>query len=111
AFMMELTAHQSSVGNVLQAGNQLIAQGNLSEEEEDEIREQMTLLNSRWENLRVASMDRQSRLHEVLMDLQQQQLQQLSDWLTQTEGRIRKMEKESIAGDMKGYVAQIEQHK
>ncbi|XP_058618771.1 dystrophin-like isoform X6 [Onychostoma macrolepis] len=111
AFMMELTAHQSSVGNVLQAGNQLIAQGNLSEEEEDEIREQMTLLNSRWENLRVASMDRQSRLHEVLMDLQQRQLQQLSDWLTQTEGRIRKMEKEQIAGDMEGYLTQIEQHK
>lgn len=61
AFMMELTAHQSSVGNVLQAGNQLIAQGNLTEEEEDEIREQMTLLNSRWESLRVASMDRQAR--------------------------------------------------
>nr|XP_021325542.1 utrophin [Danio rerio] len=111
AFMMELTAHQSSVGNVLQAGNQLIAQGNLSEEEEEEIREQMTLLNSRWENLRVASMDRQSRLHEVLMDLQQQQLQQLSDWLTQTEGRIRKMEIEPIAGDIQGYLTQIEQHK
>lgn len=60
-FMMELTAHQSSVGNVLQAGNQLIAQGNLTEEEEDEIREQMTLLNSRWESLRVDSMDRQAR--------------------------------------------------
>lgn len=59
--MMELTAHQSSVGNVLQVGNQLIAQGNLSEEEEDEIREQMTLLNSRWETLRVNSMDRQAR--------------------------------------------------
>ncbi|XP_051515681.1 utrophin-like isoform X3 [Myxocyprinus asiaticus] len=111
AFMMELTAHQSSVGNVLQAGNQLIAQGNLSEEEEEEIREQMTLLNSRWENLRVASMDRQSRLHEVLMDLQQQQLQQLSDWLTQTEARIRKMETEPVAKDMEGYVSQIEQHK
>ncbi|XP_030642262.1 utrophin isoform X2 [Chanos chanos] len=111
AFMMELTAHQSSVGNVLQAGNQLIAQGNLTEEEEEEIREQMTLLNSRWENLRVASMDRQARLHEVLMDLQQQQLQQLSDWLTETEGRIRKMEAEPIAGDMEGYKAQIEQHK
>lgn len=109
--MMELTAHQSSVGNVLEAGNQLIAQGHLSEEEEEEIREQMTLLNSRWENLRVASMDRQSRLHEVLMDLQQQQLQQLSDWLTLTEGRIRKMETEPIAGDMDGYLAQIEQHK
>lgn len=59
--MMELTAHQSSVGNVLQAGNQLIAQGNLTEEEEDEIGEQMRLLNSRWENLRVDSMDRQAR--------------------------------------------------
>lgn len=61
AFMMELTAHQSNVGNVLQAGNQLIAQGNLTEEEEQEIREQMSLLNSRWENLRVDSMDRQAR--------------------------------------------------
>uniref|UniRef100_A0A671MZL2 Utrophin-like n=1 Tax=Sinocyclocheilus anshuiensis TaxID=1608454 RepID=A0A671MZL2_9TELE len=86
AFMMELTAHQSSVGNVLQAGNQLIAQGNLAEVLFEE-------------------------LHEVLMDLQQQQLQQLSDWLTQTEGRIRKMEKEPIAGDLEGYLAQIEQHK
>ncbi|CAL8317063.1 unnamed protein product [Merluccius merluccius] len=111
AFMMELTAHQSSVGNVLQAGNQLTAQGNLTEDEEDEIREQMTLLNSRWECLRVASMDRQARLHEVLMDLQQQQLQQLSDWLTQTEERIKKMESEPVAGDVEGYKGQIEQHK
>uniref|UniRef100_A0A667Z2P6 Utrophin n=1 Tax=Myripristis murdjan TaxID=586833 RepID=A0A667Z2P6_9TELE len=111
AFMMELTAHQSSVGNVLQVGNQLIAQGNLTEEEEDEIREQMTLLNSRWESLRVASMDRQARLHEVLMDLQQQQLQQLSDWLTQTEERIRRMETELVAGELEGFKAQIEQHK
>uniref|UniRef100_A0A4W6CVG9 Utrophin n=1 Tax=Lates calcarifer TaxID=8187 RepID=A0A4W6CVG9_LATCA len=111
AFMMELTAHQSSVGNVLQAGNQLIAQGNLTEEEEDEIREQMSLLNSRWESLRVASMDRQARLHEVLMDLQQQQLQQLSDWLTQTEERIRRIETEPAAKDLEVYKEQIEQHK
>ncbi|XP_060750696.1 utrophin-like isoform X3 [Tachysurus vachellii] len=110
-FMMELTAHQSSVGNVLQVGNQLISQGSLSEEEEDEIREQMTLLNSRWEALRVNSMDRQARLHEVLMDLQHQQLQQLSDWLKETEGRIRKMETEPMAGGMPGYLAQIEQHR
>lgn len=51
------------------------------------------------------------RLHEVLMDLQHQQLQQLSDWLKETEGRIRKMETEPMAGDMPGYLAQIEQHK
>lgn len=59
--MMKLTARQSSVGYVLQAGNQLIAQGNLTDEEEDEIQEQMTLLNARWEALRVESMDRQAR--------------------------------------------------
>ncbi|XP_023808856.1 utrophin isoform X3 [Oryzias latipes] len=111
AFMMELTAHQSSVGNVLQAGNQLIAQGSLTEEEEEEIREQMSLLNSRWENLRVASMDRQARLHEVLMDLQQQQLQQLSDWLTQTEKRIKRIEMEPAPEDMEVYKEKIEQHK
>ncbi|XP_031583506.1 dystrophin isoform X2 [Oreochromis aureus] len=110
-FMMNLTARQSSVGYVLQAGNQLIAQGNLTEEEEDEIREQMTLLNARWEALRVESMDRQARLHEVLMDLQQQQLQQLSDWLTQTEERIRRIETQPAAKDMEAYKEQIEQHK
>ncbi|KAM4529492.1 utrophin isoform 3-T3 [Fundulus diaphanus] len=110
-FMMELTAHQSSVGNVLQAGNQLIVQGNLTEEEEEEIREQMTLLNSRWESLRVASMDRQARLHEVLMELQQQQLQQLSDWLTLTEERIKRMETEPAAEDMDTYQEMIERHK
>ncbi|XP_034382901.1 utrophin isoform X2 [Cyclopterus lumpus] len=110
-FMMELTAHQSSVGNVLQAGNQLIAQGNLTDEEEEEIREQMCLLNSRWENLRVASMDRQARLHEVLMDLQQQQLQQLSDWLSRTEERIKKIETEPGSKDLELYKEHIEQHK
>ncbi|XP_037541797.1 dystrophin [Nematolebias whitei] len=111
AFMMELTAHQSSVGNVLQAGNHLIAQGNLTKEEEDEIREQMTLLNSRWESLRVASMDRQARLHEVLMDLQQQQLQQLSDWLTLTEERIKRIETQPAAEDLNTYKEHVEQHK
>uniref|UniRef100_A0A3Q3WZX7 Calponin-homology (CH) domain-containing protein n=1 Tax=Mola mola TaxID=94237 RepID=A0A3Q3WZX7_MOLML len=111
AFMMELTAHQSSVGNVLQVGNQLIARSNLTEEEEAEIQEQMTLLNARWECLRVASMDRQASLHEVLMDLQQKQLQQLSDWLTQTEERIINIETEPAAKDLELYKEQIENHK
>lgn len=52
-----------------------------------------------------------SRLHEVLMDLQQQQLQQLSDWLTQTEERIRRIETQPAAKDMEAYKEQIEQHK
>uniref|UniRef100_A0A803W7Z6 Utrophin n=1 Tax=Ficedula albicollis TaxID=59894 RepID=A0A803W7Z6_FICAL len=111
AFMMELTAHQSSVGNVLQAGNQLVAQGNLSPEEEFEIQEQMLLLNSRWEELRVESMDRQSRLHDMLMELQKQQLQQLSDWLTVTEERIQKMESQLLADDLESLQKQLEEHK
>lgn len=60
-YMVELTTHQGSVGRVLRAGAALLAEGNLSEEEDSEVREQMNLLNSRWEHLRVASMERQSR--------------------------------------------------
>ncbi|KAM9020796.1 dystrophin isoform 16-T16 [Ara ararauna] len=51
-FMMELTAHQGRVGNVLQVGSQLLTIGKLSDDEENEIQEQMNLLNSRWESLR-----------------------------------------------------------
>ncbi|PNI86892.1 UTRN isoform 6 [Pan troglodytes] len=111
AFMMELTAHQSSVGSVLQAGNQLITQGTLSDEEEFEIQEQMTLLNARWEALRVESMDRQSRLHDVLMELQKKQLQQLSAWLTLTEERIQKMETCPLDDDVKSLQKLLEEHK
>ncbi|XP_053146646.1 utrophin isoform X4 [Hemicordylus capensis] len=110
-FMMELTAHQSSVGSVLQAGNQLIAQGNLSEEEESEIQEQMILLNARWEALRVESMDRQSRLHDILMELQKKQLQQLSDWLTITEERIKEMASWCLVEDLESFQQQMEEHK
>ncbi|KAM8809244.1 utrophin-like [Eudromia elegans] len=108
---MELTEHQSSVGSVLQAGNQLVAQGNLSPEEEYEIQEQMQLLNNRWEELRVESMDRQSRLHDMLMELQKQQLQQLSDWLTVTEERIQNMESQLLAEDLESLQKQLEEHK
>uniref|UniRef100_UPI00398ED900 dystrophin isoform X4 n=1 Tax=Pristiophorus japonicus TaxID=55135 RepID=UPI00398ED900 len=110
-FMMELTAHQGSVGGILQAGNQLIAEGKLTEDEENEIREQMNLLNSRWENLRVASMERQSKLHEVLMDLQQQQLKHLADWLTSTEDRIHQMEAQPLGPDLEALKQQVEEHK
>eukprot|EP00062_Callorhinchus_milii_P018283 gi/632971672/ref/XP_007902286.1/ PREDICTED: dystrophin-like [Callorhinchus milii] len=110
-FMMELTAHQGSVGNILQAGNQLIVDGKLDEDEENEIQEQMNLLNSRWENLRVASMERQSKLHEVLMDLQQQQLKHLAEWLTRTEVRIHQMEAQPLGPDLEALKQQVEEHK
>ncbi|XP_042261254.1 dystrophin isoform X2 [Thunnus maccoyii] len=110
-YMVELTTHQGSVGRVLRAGAALLAEGNLSEEEDSEVREQMNLLNSRWEHLRVASMERQSRLHEVLMDLQHQQLQQLTDWLDVTEARIKKMGAQPLGPDLEDVKHQVEEHK
>uniref|UniRef100_A0A4W6EWH3 Dystrophin n=1 Tax=Lates calcarifer TaxID=8187 RepID=A0A4W6EWH3_LATCA len=110
-YMVELTTHQGSVGRVLRAGAALLAEGNLSEEEDSEVREQMNLLNSRWEHLRVASMERQSRLHEVLMDLQHQQLQQLTDWLDVTEARIKRMGAQPLGPDLEDVKHQVEEHK
>ncbi|XP_061855846.1 dystrophin isoform X5 [Colius striatus] len=110
-FMMELTAHQGRVGNVLQVGHQLLTTGKLSDEEENEIQEQMNLLNSRWESLRVASMEKQSNLHKMLMDLQNQQLAQLADWLTKTEERTKKIDLEPLGPDLEDLKRQVEEHK
>uniref|UniRef100_A0AAY4E7K9 Dystrophin n=1 Tax=Denticeps clupeoides TaxID=299321 RepID=A0AAY4E7K9_9TELE len=110
-YMVELTSHQGNIGQVLQAGAHLLAGGRLTEEEETEVREQMNLLNSRWEHLRVTSMERQSRLHEVLMDLQHKQLKQLSDWLDITEGRIKRMGAQPLGPDLEDIKHQVEEHK
>ncbi|XP_032535443.1 dystrophin isoform X4 [Chiroxiphia lanceolata] len=110
-FMMELTAHQGRVGNVLQVGSQLLTMGKLSDDEENEIQEQMNLLNSRWESLRVASMEKQSNLHKVLMDLQNQQLAHLADWLTKTEERTKKIDLEPLGPDLEDLKRQVEEHK
>ncbi|XP_036083105.1 dystrophin isoform X5 [Rousettus aegyptiacus] len=110
-YMMDLTSNQGRVGNVLQLGSQLIGSGKLSEDEETEVQEQMNLLNSRWECLRVASMEKQSNLHKVLMDLQNQQLKELNEWLTRTEERTRKMEKEPLGPDLEDLKHQVQQHK
>ncbi|KAM6151297.1 dystrophin isoform 1-T1 [Rhynchocyon petersi] len=110
-YMMDLTSHQGRVGNVLQLGSQLIGAGKLSEDEETEVQEQMNLLNSRWERLRLASMEKQNNLHKVLMDLQNQQLRDLNDWLTKTEERTRKMEEEPLGPDLEDLKRQVQQHK
>ncbi|XP_009281326.1 PREDICTED: dystrophin isoform X3 [Aptenodytes forsteri] len=110
-FMMELTAHQGRVGNVLQVGSQLLTIGKLSDDEENEIQEQMNLLNSRWESLRVASMEKQSNLHKILMDLQNQQLAQLAHWLTKTEERTKKIDLEPLGPDLEDLKRQVEEHK
>ena len=51
------------------------------------------------------------RLHEVLMDLQHQQLKQLADWLEVTEGRIKRMGTQTLGPDLENIKQQVEEHK
>lgn len=60
-FMLELTKHQDSIGTVLREGNDLIVEGKVKADEENEIRVQMGLLNNRWEELRLKALERQNK--------------------------------------------------
>lgn len=64
-FLIELSSHQDGVGTVLEEGARLLAEGGLQKDEEHEVRIQMSLLNSRWEGLRMRAMERQTRIHKV----------------------------------------------
>lgn len=59
--MLDLTSKQGGIGEVLGEGGRLLREGVMEEEEEEEVRMQMKLLNTRWEELRVKAMDRQAR--------------------------------------------------
>ena len=59
--MLELTAKQGSIGEVLSEGSRLLQENLMEQEEAEEVRVQMKLLNTRWEDLRVKAMDRQAR--------------------------------------------------
>lgn len=60
-FLIELSHHQEGVGSILEEGARMLADGGLTEEEEQEVRIQMKLLNSRWEKLRITAMERQTK--------------------------------------------------
>lgn len=45
------------------------------------------------------------------MDLQNQQLTQLSDWLAKTEERTKKIESEPLGPDLEDLKHQVEEHK
>lgn len=59
--MLELTEQQNSVGSVLQEGQAMLQESELSAEDRQLVTAQMTLLNTRWEHLRLHAMDRQTR--------------------------------------------------
>lgn len=45
------------------------------------------------------------------MDLQNQKLKELNDWLTKTEERTKKMEEEPLGPDLEDLKRQVQQHK
>ncbi|XP_064628408.1 dystrophin-like isoform X4 [Lineus longissimus] len=108
-FMMELTKHQQVVAGVLQEGHTLILDLKVTEDEESDIKVQVALLNSRWEDLRVKAMERQTKLQQLLMELQQKQLDQLDAWLNKMEAKIG--EHEAVGTDVDVVKQQVEEHK
>ena len=60
--MISLTKDQHQIGQVLEEGNRLLISTGiqLDQREENEIKQQMKILNRRWESLRSKSLDRQS---------------------------------------------------
>uniref|UniRef100_A0A8D8LKE0 Protein detached n=2 Tax=Cacopsylla melanoneura TaxID=428564 RepID=A0A8D8LKE0_9HEMI len=110
AFLLELSGHQEGVGAVLEEGARMINEEGLREGEEDEVRIQMKLLNSRWETLRMNAMNKQAKLHAALMTTQQAQLEQFRTWLTATEDRISRLSQQT-GPDLKSLKKQIEDHR
>lgn len=60
--MMSLTKDQNQIGDVLVEGNKILKSKkiHLHPQQENEMKEQMKMLNHRWELLRSKSLDRQS---------------------------------------------------
>lgn len=59
--MLTLTEHQGDVGEVLAEGTRILQESKLISNEMEEVRLQMKLLNTKWEDLRLKAMDRQNQ--------------------------------------------------
>ncbi|KAM7360342.1 dystrophin isoform 3-T3 [Cochliomyia hominivorax] len=94
-FMLKLTEHQQYVGEALEEGSNLINESQksagLTTEDQNEIRQQMVLLNERWETLRLRALDVQSKILMRLAEFQTQQIEKLKNFLTNIEDRISLM--------------------
>ncbi|XP_026850421.1 dystrophin, isoforms A/C/F/G/H isoform X2 [Drosophila persimilis] len=97
SFMLKLTEHQEYVGEALEEGSNLINESQkaggagLSLEDQNEVRQQMVLLNERWETLRLRALDVQAKILMRLAEFQKQKLEQLRQFLTNVEDRISHM--------------------
>lgn len=96
-FMLRLSEHQQYVGGALEEGARLIAesqshtQSGLTVDDQNEIRQQMFLLNEKWENLRCRALELQTSIHGRLAKIQNDKIEELRVFLTSTEDRISRM--------------------
>lgn len=94
-FMIKLAEYQEYVGGALEEGARLLSEPTcntgLTVEDQSEIKQQMLLLNERWELLRISALDIQSRVHSKLAQVQMQKIEDLRILLTNTEDHISRM--------------------
>jgi len=90
-FIQELSVHQESVVTVLEEGAVMLASGGLCEDDAQEIRLQMQLLESRWESLRTSAMDEQTNVNERLMEAQRAEILRIQNWLEKIEANIARL--------------------
>jgi len=86
--MLNLTQSQESVGRTLHRGQSLAMSGKLSVDETATIHNQMSVVNDRWESVRQSAMERQAKLQDRLMHLQQMELDAMRVWLDDMEQRM-----------------------
>ncbi|KAL1131833.1 hypothetical protein AAG570_011445, partial [Ranatra chinensis] len=109
SFISELYRHREGVGAVLEEGVRMLTEGGLSRDEEEEVRLQMRLLNSRWETLRINAIQKQSKIYDAVMTLQDREVESLRQWMTSTEDRISRMGSE-VGPDSDSLRTQLHSH-
>ncbi|XP_062563799.1 dystrophin, isoforms A/C/F/G/H-like isoform X2 [Armigeres subalbatus] len=115
-FMEKLSEYQTFVCGALDEGSRLISESQanpgshgLDLEGQNEIKQQLFLLNERWEMLRVNALERQSKIQKKLAFLQMEKIDKLKNFLTMIEDRISHMS--DVGPTPVQLKAQLEQHK
>ncbi|XP_059621294.1 dystrophin, isoforms A/C/F/G/H isoform X4 [Phlebotomus argentipes] len=114
-FMKKLSVQQNFVGAALEEGARLITDSQalgakgLTPEEQEEVRQQMRLLNKRWNALRDRAEFVQGKIHDQLTDLQARKIEELRVFLTNTEDRISRFR--DVGMSQEELKVQFEEHK
>ncbi|XP_055693426.1 dystrophin, isoforms A/C/F/G/H isoform X2 [Lutzomyia longipalpis] len=114
-FMKKLSVQQNFVGAALEEGARLITESQnlgakgLTQEEQEEVRQQMRLLNKRWNSVRDRAEFMQGKVHDQLTELQANKIEELRIFLTNTEDRISRFRE--VGPSQEDLKEQFEEHK